>query len=395
MLILIIENPSLGNVSSLFEMKNFIVIKLFLIFQKNLNFVELIISSFLLNLSNTYFTKKYYINSNLLGIEIKDKSLRKISQFKINLNFLIGCFIINNIWFSLIFDKLNFFIFDECFEVFGFTQIKMKNYIYHSLFVLYSSKTLFKNLIKVHKSQCHFDLIKNPLRYLMAMFSLNFLISLYLTNSFKPFIFTFFILSIFSFIYNRIGYFIFSILFIYYIEELIIKLYLNSTFDAKEVIFIISNFKYSHISLLISILFILYVYSDNKVYTFYYNIYKRIFYLKVLFDCSLIVSYVYNLYEEVDQNYLDSFFKSYRVVFILFGIHYLSIFVALYAKLNFRVDGSTMYAMFGTDEQHIQNSNNFVVNEYKYNQKNLFGKNVKFFEIKLNKVGLIFIYILY
>lgn len=112
-LIILFENPHFTRVNSIFEMKNLMTIKMFVVLNKNLSFFEILISSLLITIFESFFIKKYYIKSDLLGIEIKDKKLRKINQFKINFKFLLWGHIISTIWFSLIFNKLEFQIFDE------------------------------------------------------------------------------------------------------------------------------------------------------------------------------------------------------------------------------------------------------------------------------------------
>jgi len=112
-LIMLFENANFTSVSSLFEMKNFLTIKTLLIFNKNLNFFEILITAVLINIFEVYFIKKYYIKSDLLGIEIKDKKLRKINQFKLNFHFLLYGYVLSSLWFSFIINKLEFYVFDE------------------------------------------------------------------------------------------------------------------------------------------------------------------------------------------------------------------------------------------------------------------------------------------
>ena len=112
-LVIMFENSNFLKVSSIFETRNFISIKLLLVFNKNLSFLEIIVTSLILNVFECYFIKKYYIKSNILGIEINDKKLRKINEFKMSFKFLVIGYLISTIWFSFIFDKLEFYFFDQ------------------------------------------------------------------------------------------------------------------------------------------------------------------------------------------------------------------------------------------------------------------------------------------
>jgi hypothetical protein len=112
-LVIIFENPIFLKVSSIFETRNFITIKLLILFNKNFNFLEILVTSIVLNIFECFFIKKYYIKNNLMGIEIKDKKLRKINQFKMNFKLLISGYLIATLWFSFVFNKLEFYFFDQ------------------------------------------------------------------------------------------------------------------------------------------------------------------------------------------------------------------------------------------------------------------------------------------
>ena len=112
-LIIMFENPNFTKISSIFELNFAMTIKIIITFSKKLSFFQILISAIFINLLECYFIKNYYTKNDSLGLEIKDKKLRKINQFKFNLKFLIIGFIINSIWFAKIFENLEFYIFDE------------------------------------------------------------------------------------------------------------------------------------------------------------------------------------------------------------------------------------------------------------------------------------------
>ena len=89
--------------------------KLLTILCKNLSFVKITLTAIIFNLFDVYFVKKCYIsNDSLDDIEIKDKKIRKINQFRNNFKFLLFGYIINSLWFLFILENLNFHIFDNC-----------------------------------------------------------------------------------------------------------------------------------------------------------------------------------------------------------------------------------------------------------------------------------------
>jgi len=112
-LIILVENPNIGSLSSLFEMKILFTLKIIVLFKKQMNFAEQFISSLIINIFDCYFIKNFHLKDNSLGTEIKNKILRKVNYFKFNLRFLIWGYIISGFWFYLIRDKLEFEIIDD------------------------------------------------------------------------------------------------------------------------------------------------------------------------------------------------------------------------------------------------------------------------------------------
>ena len=114
LLVFLIENEKFLKIDSFFELSTIITIKLLLIFNKSLNFLEVLTSAILLNLFDIFFTKKYYLNNDeSLSEETKDKNIRKLNQFRFNFKFLLTGFIINGLWFLTISNNLRFHFLDE------------------------------------------------------------------------------------------------------------------------------------------------------------------------------------------------------------------------------------------------------------------------------------------
>jgi len=114
LLVFLIENEKFLKIDSFFELSTIITIKLLLIFNKSLNFLEVLTSAILLNLFDIFFTKKYYLNNDeSLSEETKDKNIRKLNQFRFNFKFLLTGYIINGLWFLMISNNLRFHFLDE------------------------------------------------------------------------------------------------------------------------------------------------------------------------------------------------------------------------------------------------------------------------------------------
>ncbi len=101
-------------IDTFFELSTIVTIKAFLIFNRYLTFIEILVSAFVLNLFDVFFMKKYYIESDdSLSEETKDKNIRKLNQFRFNFKFLLIGFMINCLWFLIISNNLRFQFMDE------------------------------------------------------------------------------------------------------------------------------------------------------------------------------------------------------------------------------------------------------------------------------------------
>ena len=112
-LIILLENPSIAYLSSIFEMRILITLKLFIILNKKMNFFQLLISSIIVNMFECYFKKVVYLKNDLLGAELTDKNLRRTKEFRFNFKLLSLGFLISTCWFYLICDRLEFHFIDD------------------------------------------------------------------------------------------------------------------------------------------------------------------------------------------------------------------------------------------------------------------------------------------
>jgi len=245
-----------------------------------------------------------------------------------------------------------------------------RKFIYYSFFVLLSSKSLFKKLLSINRSQFHFNIIENSKLYVVALVTSQVIMSYFLTGSIFSFIISVAVLLFFFFIYSKLGFCVIPIMFIYYLEGMLLKVYLPANFSENEISLILLNFKLSNLSLLLSIIFIIIVYYEAELVRIYYLIFRRIFFVKILFDSILIVNYIYSLYNELENKYLESLFKSYKIVLLFYIVHYVIIYIALFVKLNLKIDELTIDSYFPELRMEVIN----------------YDKSTPYYEIKINKV---------
>jgi hypothetical protein len=272
-----------------------------------------------------------------------------------------------------------------------------KKIIYYFFFLYMSSRKLLSNLNLIHNSQFHFEIIKNskfyfymiifiqlPVCYfLYAYYSIAEYEYTYITPT-KAYLLGSFIVGFFSILFNRIGVLSFCLFLIYHLESVLLKLYLNASFTEPEISHIYSNFNYSILSLLCSIFFIISVYTiaNDSISKIYFNIYKRIFLIKLLFDLALIISYIYNLYSEFNNDYIAKFNSTYQIIFILFSFHYVMIFLSLWARLNFKIEDKTIESYFDNLSPYIKKEGKDISDGRTAN----YNKFTPYFELKFYKV---------
>lgn len=221
-------------------------------------------------------------------------------------------------------------------------------------------------------SRFYFEIINNSHRYIITYIFFQIVMSYLLTGSITCFIISFILMAVMYIIHSKVSFLLIPLLIIFYFESVLLNVYLNSHFNPHEIRHINTNFKYSNLSLFLSVVYIVIIFLESNLTRIYYEIHQRIFYLKVLLDLLLLVSYVYNLYAEFKGNYLEFFDKSYYLIFILFTIHYMIIYFIVFSKLNFKIDEKTILSYF----PEIKMENNF------------YNRHTPYFEIKFNKVRL-------
>jgi len=249
---------------------------------------------------------------------------------------------------------------------FSIDSMKEKILIYFTFFLFISNQILLKNLCRFAKySHC---LIENPQKYIFSLFIFYLFLSYIVTHNFSIILKIIFFFLLSAYIFQYVGWFLFMFFFINHLKGFLFQKFLIKKMSEDYNLSV--NIFASNFSVLISLIFIIFVYSENQIVRFYYKIYHKIFYLKLLFDIELIFKFIMEIYSQNKEDYLNIFQSSYRIFLLSFAIQYLLIFLSVNLKLNFKLDESTFVSLFGENKK--------ILVEY--------NRSTPYFEIKLNKV---------
>lgn len=179
------------------------------------------------------------------------------------------------------------------------------------------------------------------------------------------------------YLYRKFGLILFVFGFFYllkntlvsYMKSLIDDNSKNSLYNSQRINLCLD---FSTVSLVLSFLFIFFIYHDNEITKIYSKIYQNIFSLKILFDLALVFHYTYEMYEQNKSNYLISFDMNIHLILLILLIHYFIIFIFLFLKINLLLDITELNNMF--------ESTVMMINKKEYN------KNTPIFEIRTYKV---------
>ena len=218
-----------------------------------------------------------------------------------------------------------------------------------------------------------------------------------LTNSLKSLLISIILILLFKFIQSSIGFFSIPLACICYLEGVIIRLYLNAHYIEQEAANLNFYYKISNFSLILSVVFIIIVYYESELVRIYNLILQRIFYVKIISDFALISSFIYNVYIEsminslsndneksiYNMNYVFLIINSYKIIAMIFLLHYGIIYFSLFAKLNFIIQEQTIDLYFplyieeeNKNDKNNKNNKNFSISNNKY----------PYFEVKFTKV---------
>jgi hypothetical protein len=149
--------------------------------------------------------------------------------------------------------------------------------------------------------------------------------------------------------------FTFSLIILYYLEDLALSYYIQSKYDKIVIDHINIYFKFSSLSLLISIIFVLFVFYESEFLKVYNQLYRNLLALKILFDIGLIINFVYSVYDQLNHDYIEVLHHTYYVVFGIMALHYVIIYLAIYCKQEIRMSNQTYESMFGSLGEMVEN----------------------------------------
>jgi hypothetical protein len=132
-------------------------------------------------------------------------------------------------------------------------------------------------------------------------------------------------------------------------------------------------FKFSNLSLLISVIFIVIIYYEGELIRVYNKTYNKMLLLKVLIDIGLVTNFVYSLYDKLNHEYIEIIHHTSSIIFAVLAIHYTLIYLAIYCKVNIKMSHQTFDSMFETLDPSIANKD----------------KNSSYVEIKFYKVNMV------
>ena len=393
-----LENEIFLQLYSIFELKFLLLFKIMILFNKNMNFYELILLCFVANFWDVIFIKKNYINQNYFSLSNKiDRVSYKKFIFDSYKTFLITGYISSSalLLYLLNNKKLAFHIFDNTFEHLFKNDSQT---IYFLLFEYLCSRKFFKNFFKYY--------IRSPYNYLnkeqqkkivsskneeqkeflfikMSLFSVilsEILFCRIFGNiSFIKAIFYIVITVIIIFLYENFGFLLYLSIFFFSCIIYGIQCYIENNYNKEIVALIDNNIIYMNISFYLMLVFIVTVFFLEKMHiaNYYIMLYQRIFLVKIIFDIWLIAKYVYSLYKHDPVRYFDNFISSYKFILVALIINYFILLLALLVKIKMYVKQSDVDYYFEDIVIYLKN---------KKEQGVLYlGGTAPYFEIKLYK----------
>ena len=144
--------------------------------------------------------------------------------------------------------------------------------LYYFFFLFLLNSKLFNNLYSVLNSQYHFELIKYSKVYYMGFILIHLPAIYFLTGTLSYFFYGFILIYCFAVIYKKIGFLTYTFPLMFYLQRLLISLFLNAITEGKDLYSILMNIRVTLVPLVISVIFIVFVYyieGDILTRTYY------------------------------------------------------------------------------------------------------------------------------
>ena len=381
-LIIILDNEPFFQLNSNFELNFLIFMKLIVLLNKKMNFLEIILLSINANIFQSIFIKKMHVKQNFYSLDgYIDKLSYKIYIFESEIYFIICGFIINITSLSYFFkkEKFSFYLFDEILLGLG----NNCNCCYFFLFEYLMLRKFIKYLIKYvfiydnkYKSKDKSKIIYITF-FIFATLQIILLNILYESKGEK--ILNIFFILLIIFIYENIGIILYLCLILLSIIIILVKNFMENHYSREIIALINGNIKYINLSFLLSLVFIIsiFILEKKQISNFYIKIYQRIFLIKIIFDLWLMIKYIYSLYKFNHINYFNIFVETYKLFFSFFILNYIIVFIFVIIRLYININPNAVDNSF---EEII-----IFINNKKLKKEVFYGGDSPYFEIKLYK----------
>ena len=381
-LIIILDNESFFKLNSTFELNFLIFLKLTVLFNKKMNFFEIILFSISANLFTSFFVKKIHMKQCIFSLDgYINKYIYKISVFESETNFIIFGFVVNIIFLRYLIknEKISFYLFDDILLGLGKNNINdyffLLEYFFLRKFIKYFIKYIFE-FDEKYKS-------KEKTKTIYISFFVFILVQIIFINvlyeSFSEKILNTLFILLLIFIYENIGILLFINLILLSLIIMFVNNYIENNFSSEIIILIRNNIKYINISFLLSLVFIIsiFILEKKQISNFYIKIYQRIFLIKIIFDLWLMIKYIYSLYKYNQINYFNIFITTYQLFFSIFILNYIIVLIFVLIKLYLYINPDDVDSCFGDILIFLENK--------KLKNEVFYGGDSPYFEIKLYK----------
>ena len=381
-IIITLENEIFFQVNSIFELNFIVNLKLIIMFNKNMNFYEIIILTLCATLFESVFIKKMHVSQYYYTLDgIVNKITYKVYVFESEINLIICGFVCNIVFLLYLLKnkKLCFYIFDDIFIGIGDNFHAIYFFLIEYLFLRKFIKYLFKyNFVYTENNKR-----KEKTVLINVLFFVFVSLQLILINlfdcSFSQKILNILIIGLIIFLYENIGFLLFINMILMSLVIYVVNHIVKKYFSTEIIMLIKRNLIYINISFLLTLIFIITIFMLEKkqITNFYTLIYQRIFLIKIIFDIWLVVKYIYSLYKYDPLNYFNIYLETYKFFFLSFLINYFIVLIALLIKIYIYIDPVDVEYYF---EDIIQ-----FLNNKKVEGEVFYGGSAPYVEIKLYK----------
>ena len=381
-LIIILDNDSFFQLNSDFELKFLIFLKLIILFNKKMNFIEIIIFAINANLFNSFFVKKMHLKQYFYTLEgYIDNITYKTYVFESEIYFIISGYVTNIITLRYLLkkEKYSFYLFDDILNGLGNNNENDYFFLFEYLFLRKFIKYFIKYIF-IYDNKYKSKEKKYKIYTAFIIFVITQIIDInILYNSFNERILNILFILLIIFIYENIGILLYPNLILLSIIIISVNNYMENNFNIEIISLIKNNIKYINISFLLSLVFIIsiFILEKKQISNIYIKIYQRIFLIKIIFDLWLMIKYIYSLYKYNSINYFNIFIKTYKLFFSFFILNYIIVLIFVLIKLYIYINPNDVDYSF--EEIIIFMNNKQSKNEVFY------GGDSPFVEIKLYK----------